>query len=91
MNLKGRKFLKLALLGAIFSQAYAQELLLKEIEVKGKKESFEDSLEVREVRESSAKDVGEALTKINGLSKFRKGGIANSARTWKDFLLKRFL
>ena len=76
--MKSRKFLKLALLGAIFSQAYAQELLLKEIEVKGKKESF-------------AKDVGEALTKINGLSKFRKGGIANSARTWKDFLLKRFL
>ncbi|WP_333784086.1 TonB-dependent receptor [Thermocrinis sp.] len=82
--MKGRKFLKLALLGAIFSQAYAQELLLKEIEVKGKKESFEDSLEVREVRESSAKDVGEALTKISGLSKFRRGAIAN------DVLIRAF-
>ncbi|WP_448584237.1 TonB-dependent receptor [Thermocrinis sp.] len=82
--MKGKKLLRVVLLGAIFSQAYAQEVLLKEIEVKGKKETFEDSLEVREVRESSAKDVGEALTKISGLSKFRKGGIAN------DVLIRAF-
>ena len=71
------KILKTILLSAVFSSVYAQEVLLKEIEVKAKREAFEDSLEVREVRESSAKDVGEALTKLSGVSKFRKGGIAN--------------
>ena len=50
---------------------------MKEVEVKGKRETFKESLEIREVRESFAKDVGEALTKIEGLHKFRKGGIAN--------------
>lgn len=37
----------------------------------------EDSLEVRDIRESSAKDVGEALQSLTGISKVRKGGIAN--------------
>ena len=48
-----------------------------EIVVKGKKEGLNESLEVREIRESNAKDTGEALEKIEGLSKIRKGGIAN--------------
>ncbi len=66
------------LLGAVFSfPVFAQDLLLKEVEVKGKRETFEDSLEIREVRESFAKDVGEALQKLEGISKIRKGGIAN--------------
>ena len=66
------------ILTAIFSlPVFAQEVLLKEVEVKGKRETFKESLEIREVRESFAKDVGEALTKIEGLHKFRKGGIAN--------------
>jgi iron complex outermembrane receptor protein len=34
-------------------------------------------LEIREVRESSAKDVGEAVANLEGLWKIRKGGIAN--------------
>jgi iron complex outermembrane recepter protein len=34
-------------------------------------------LEVREVRESAAKDVGEAITSLDGVWKVRKGGIAN--------------
>ncbi len=69
---------KIMLLGAIFSlPAFSQEILLKEVELKAKRETFKESLEIREVRESFAKDVGEALTKIEGLSKFRKGGIAN--------------
>ena len=62
---------------ALFSFSFAQEVLLKEVEVKGKKETIQDSLEVREVRESSAKDVGEALKKLDGVHMFRKGGIAN--------------
>jgi iron complex outermembrane receptor protein len=68
---------KAFLLTAIVSFSYAQEILLKEVELKAKKETFKDSLEVREVRESSAKDVGEALTKLEGIWKIRKGGIAN--------------
>ena len=68
---------KVFLLTAIVSFGYAQEILLKEVELKAKKETFKDSLEVREIRESSAKDVGEALTKLEGIWKVRKGGIAN--------------
>lgn len=68
---------KAFLLTAIVSFGYAQEILLKELEVKAKKETFKDSLEVREIRESSAKDVGEVLTKLEGIWKIRKGGIAN--------------
>ncbi|MEN3028692.1 MAG: TonB-dependent receptor [Aquificaceae bacterium] len=69
---------KLTLLTALFSlPAFSQELLLKEVEVKGKRETFKESLEVREVRESFAKDVGEALQKIEGINKVRKGVIAN--------------
>ncbi len=65
------------LLTAIVSFGYAQEILLKEVELKAKKETFKDSLEEREIRESSAKDVGEALTKLEGIWKVRKGGMAN--------------
>ncbi|WP_299199613.1 TonB-dependent receptor [Thermocrinis sp.] len=68
---------KAFLLTAIVSFGYAQEILLKEVELKAKKETFKDSLEIREIRESSAKDVGEALTKLEGIWKIRKGGIAN--------------
>jgi iron complex outermembrane receptor protein len=68
---------KAFLLTAIVSFGYAQEILLKEVELKAKKETFKDSLEVREIKESSAKDVGEALTKLEGIWKVRKGGIAN--------------
>ena len=41
-------------------------------------------LEIREVRESGAKDVGEALASLDGLSKIRKAGIAN------DIVLRGF-
>ncbi|MEZ0360845.1 MAG: TonB-dependent receptor [Hydrogenobacter sp.] len=74
----------LFLISAIVSVGYAQELLLKEIEVKAKREPFQESLDIREVRESSAKDVGEALQKIEGIWKIRKGGIAN------DIVLRGF-
>ncbi len=62
---------------ALLSFSFAQEVLLKEVEVKAKKETAQDSLEVRQVRESSARDVGEALQVVPGLHFFRKGGIAN--------------
>jgi iron complex outermembrane recepter protein len=37
----------------------------------------QEVLEIREVRESSAKDAGEALANLDGIWKIRKGGIAN--------------
>src|SRR5512139_159329 len=36
-----------------------------------------DSIESSEIRDSSARDIGEALSRLNGLSLVRKGGIAN--------------
>ena len=47
------------------------------VTVTAKAPDFQEALEVREVRESSARDVGEALSKVEGLWKIRKGGIAN--------------
>ncbi len=43
-----------------------------------------DSLEATEARESSARDVGEALARTLGVAKLRKGGIAN------DLVLRGF-
>lgn len=59
------------------SENKEQAPIANEITVKAKKETFQDSLEVREIRESNAKDAGEALEKLEGISKIRKGGIAN--------------
>ena len=57
---------------------FAENLLLEEISVRGQKESAnEESLSIREVRESPARDMGEALKQIEGLSYVRKGAIAN--------------
>lgn len=69
---------KLVLMTALLGlPAFSQELLLKEVQIRAKREVFKESLEVREVRESFAKDVGEALQKLDGIHKVRKGGIAN--------------
>ena len=58
--------------------AYADSIMLDEIVVKGKKESpLQESLTIREVRESPAKDIGEALQQVPGISIVRKGAIAN--------------
>jgi iron complex outermembrane receptor protein len=51
--------------------------LVEEIEVKGKRPTRVDALEVREVRETPARDLAEALEQQLGLGKVRKGGIAN--------------
>lgn len=64
--------------------AFPEGLILEEIEVKATKETTYESLEVREVRETNAKDTGEALEIIDGVSKIRKGGIAN------DIVLRGF-
>jgi iron complex outermembrane receptor protein len=57
--------------------AFAQESAFQEIETRAKRTSFEETLDIREVKESSARDVGEALQKVDGVWKIRRGGIAN--------------
>lgn len=68
-------------LGLALSQnqaAHADSQLLDEITVRGQKESpKEESLSIREVRESPARDMGEALSQVDGLSYVHKGAIAN--------------
>jgi len=52
--------------------------LLDEITVRGEQQSSQqESLSIREVRESPARDLGEALQAVPGLSSVRKGAIAN--------------
>jgi iron complex outermembrane receptor protein len=64
----------LALATAVLrAQIPAQE----DLETKSKRESWQEGLEMREIRESAAKDAGEALARIDGISKLRKGAIAN--------------
>ncbi len=63
----------LSLMLAPLSVSFAQEIILEKVEVKARKEVLTE----RDVRESFAKDPGEALTKIEGIWKIRKGGIAN--------------
>lgn len=54
------------------------ETVLEEITVRGQQEpAQEESLSVREIRESPARDMGEAMKSIEGVSCVRKGAIAN--------------
>ncbi|MBJ6725079.1 TonB-dependent receptor [Geomonas sp. Red875] len=64
---------------ALASQpAGAENQMLEEITVRAEKEAAnEETLSIREVRESPARDVGEALSQLEGLSFVRKGAIAN--------------
>jgi len=56
----------------------AESLQMDEITVKGIKESTQaESLTIREVRESPARDIGEALKQVEGIDIVRKGAIAN--------------
>jgi iron complex outermembrane receptor protein len=47
------------------------------VRVEAKIEPFRDQLDVGAVRESAAKDLGEALTQVDGVYKIRRAGIAN--------------
>lgn len=64
--------------GLLATFASAESLQLEEIVVRGEQEPpREESLSIREVRESPARDVGEALKNVEGLTYVRKGAIAN--------------
>ncbi len=58
----------------------AGEIVLEKVEIRASKEVLTEA----DVRESSAKDPAEALIRIEGLWKLRKGGIAN------DIVLRSF-
>jgi iron complex outermembrane receptor protein len=47
------------------------------VTVDANSQPFRDQLDMGDVRESTAKDVGEALTQVDGVYKIRKAGIAN--------------
>lgn len=82
-------FFRLSLIGlAFFVQpgfVQSESLILDEITVRGEQQqSYEENLTIREVRESPARDIGEALQNVPGLSSVRKGAIAN------DIVLRGF-
>ncbi|BDV42384.1 ligand-gated channel [Geotalea uraniireducens] len=79
MKLCDKAGLLLVLAGlALPGTGVAENLMLDEIVVRGETESpREETLSIREVRESPAKDVGEALKQLEGLAIVRKGAIAN--------------
>ena len=65
---------------SLTSSAFSQELILEEIEVIEKKESFS----LQELEESFAADPGEALSRMEGIWNLRKGSIAS------DIVLRGF-
>lgn len=59
----------------VFSE---ETLILEEITVRGQQESpQQETLTIREVRESPARDMGEALESVAGMTSVSKGAIAN--------------
>jgi iron complex outermembrane receptor protein len=63
--------------GAAAGEAPVREEVLEEITIKQGKPPLTATLEVREVRETPAHDLGEALSATPSLEKVRKAGIAN--------------
>ena len=49
----------------------------EQVSVNAKSQGFSEQLDMSEVRDSPARDVGEALTQIDGVWKTRRAGIAN--------------
>ena len=59
-------------------RSFAETILLEEIIVRGEREALqEECLDIKEVRETPARDVGEAIKVIEGINSVRKGAIAN--------------
>ena len=59
-------------------RSFAEIILLEEIIVRGEREVLqEECLDIKEVRETPDRDVGEALKVIEGINSVRKGVIAN--------------
>lgn len=76
----------LGLLGCLVQPlSFAETITLEEIVVRGERQiNPEEVLDIRDVRETPARDVGEALETIEGINLIRKGVIAN------DVILRGF-
>lgn len=63
---------------SLSGSCFAESLILDEITVRGQEESpQQETLTIREVRESAARDMGEALLLVPGIINVHKGAIAN--------------
>ena len=62
---------------ATFDVALQLPPMAEQVTVTAKAPDFQEALEARDIRESPARDVGEALVNVEGMWKIRKGGIAN--------------
>lgn len=60
-----------------FSARLAIATSSQAVNVEGRSEAFRDQFDRSEMRDSTARDIGEALAGMDGISKIRKGGIAN--------------
>jgi len=76
-EMKLSRTLTVLLVLALPSTGTASPQVLESIEVVERQESHVEELDVREIRESTAQDLGEALERTANVSKIRKGGIAN--------------
>ena len=72
-------FISIFMFAMIFNgRSFAEPIFLEEIIVRGEKEApQEECLDIKEVRETPARDIGEALKVIEGINVIRKGAIAN--------------
>jgi len=62
----------------VHALSFAQTITLEEIIVRGERQiNPQEILDIRDVRETPARDVGEALKTIEGINLIRKGVIAN--------------
>ena len=78
--------LQVVLVKEVEGEEEREAVTLEEIIVRGERETdTEECLNIREVREIPARDVGEALKVIEGISSVRKGAIAN------DIVLRGFM
>lgn len=79
MRFKATSLLTSLAVAAIYvSAAGAENVQMEEITVKGTKLApQEEVLTINEVRESPARDIGEALKQVEGIDIVRKGAIAN--------------
>lgn len=73
-----RMFVATVMMSIVAGPVSAESLILEEITVRSQEIApMQESLTVREVRESAARDIGEALDLVPGFTSVRKGAIAN--------------
>lgn len=78
MSIRKISMAALQLIFTMTPPVFAENQILDEITIRGQKEQLQqESLSIREVRESPARDIGEALKQVEGVNSIHKGAIAN--------------